>query len=565
MTTDAEVEKIARDEGLVIGAQRLGLTNHSEANLIAALARGASSRNTLISDTDVEALAALSNSSFFDVQIVLCEVIPKLVAAPSDVMVLVSTLVEKGGEDLAANQPNAAFRKWCAREECRADEVIALARAGDALALRHLVFALEAKEGVDEAFRSCAADGEERTAGVLALSRMTLDLDEAARALDVILVAVGQSSPAEAAGLIKAALDIAGKHPTLDRSDVAVALDRLSRSTDPVAVHLMATALYWHGNEMSDAEVVSCLRGLQSVDSDNGGTVRQIDDALQKLWSNRPREMGQAIAALISTTKGRVGNQALKGVLSAQGHDQERSLALLATEWLQQGDYHVCATLASHFSEINRTIPCLDIPPDVLPPEPADQIFVCRKAVGHFFLAPMTAASWIVAVLRRGGTAAHDAADLLFNPLLLNYRGAFKDWLEALLEEDAPGNDAIREALKRAQEVWDGFEAAREVVELEPSSAQRALVRFQEAEEAEQILEAAREKSIFANLFTTQTLLYGDRSSFSIMDGEGIRRPQTVNMAEMSVSSELPMGLIFDPVGTEWTLEVFRLERRAGA
>lgn len=547
----AEIELIGRTEGLVAGALRLDRSERKDAKLVAALARGGSSRKILTSEADAEALAELSGPRFFDVQTILCQVIPLLVASPPDVMALVSILVEKGGEDLAANQPNSAFRKWCSAEEHRTEEVIASARAGDPLALRYLVFALEAKADVEEAFQSAAADGEEQTAGVLALTRMPLDEDQAARALDSILIAASTAAPTETAGLIKAALDIAGKYSTLDRTALAAALDRFAASTAPFAVHLMATALYWHGVEMSDGEVASCLRGIQSVDPKNGGTVELIDDALRRLWSKRPDEVGQAIAALISNTKGLVGDRALDGILSANNRDQMVALTRLATEWLREGDYHVCSTLASHVSEINRTSPCFEVTPDVLPPEAADQVFVCRKAVGYFFIAPMTAAAWIVAVLRRGGPAAQDVADLLFDPLLVNYGGTLRDWLEGLLDEEAPGNDAIRDALQRAQEVWNGFDAAREVVELEPSSSRRALVRFQEAEEAERIQESARDTSIFAQIVTTQTLLYGDRSSFCIRDGEGNRRPQTVNMAQMSVRSELPKGLFFDRTGTE--------------
>ncbi|WP_146673532.1 hypothetical protein [Thioclava sp. F36-6] len=532
---------------------------------IAALARGASSRNTLISAADIRALDDLSGPRFFEVQMVLCEVIPQLVASPPDVMTLVSTLVEKGGDDLAATQPNAAFRVWCAIEDHRADQVIISARRGDALALRHLVFALQAKGDVEEAFRSAGTDGEERTAGVLALSRMTLNAGEAGRAIDIILSAAKPLPPTEAAGMIKAALDIAGKHSALDRHDLIGALDGLSGSSDPVAVHLMATALYWHGDEMSDTEVASCLRGIQNVVSENAGTVRQIDDALQKLWPTRPCEVGKAVADLISTTKGRVGNKALEGILSSLSPDQGRAFAQLATNWFLGGNYHVCSSLASHLSEIDRTTPCLDVPAEVLPVEASDQLFVCRKAIGFLFLAPMTAASWIVAVFRGGGSASADAAELLFNPLLLNYGGALKDWLEKLLEEEAPGNDVIREVLRRAQEVWGGLGAVREVVELEPSTARRALVRFQQEEEAESINKEAQKKSVFLNLVTRQTLLYGDRSSFSILDGEGRRRPQTVNMASFSVSSEIPMGLSIDPVGTEWIMEVFRYEQKAKA
>ena len=153
-----DVEKTARAEGLVAGAKQLDFSSHDDMEAIAALARGASARKNLVSDADIEAIAELSDASFFGVQGVLCEVIPLLDATPAEVMALASMLVERGGEDLAANQPIAAFRKWCAEDCSRAEAVIRAARAGDVLSLGHLVFALEAKGDADEAFRSASAD-----------------------------------------------------------------------------------------------------------------------------------------------------------------------------------------------------------------------------------------------------------------------------------------------------------------------------------------------------------------------------------------------------------------------
>lgn len=342
-------------------------------------------------------------------------------------MTLVSFLVEKGGEDLAANRPNAAFRQWCLNAAHRADDVIASARSGDPLALRHLVFALEAKEDVEEVFQAAAGTGEERKAGILALSRMTLSEGDAARAMHSILSDASAPLAMDVrTGQIYAALDIAGKIPSLDRTSLAGALANISGSSHPLAVHLLATALLRHGHNMSDAEVASCLQGIQYVDPQNRGTVQQIDDALRSLWPSRPGEVGKAIAELIASTSGQVGDRALDGIVSAQDANQRKALAHLATEWLNNGNYHVCSALASHVSEINRTSPCFEIPPDTLPTEAADQIFICRKAVGHFFLSPMTAAAWIIAVLRKDGPAAHEAAHLLFDPLLLNYGGGLK-------------------------------------------------------------------------------------------------------------------------------------------
>ena len=555
-----DVETTARTEGLVAAAKQLGVAGHDDTEAIAALARGASSRKKLVSESDSEAMDELSGPSFFEVQIVLCEVIPLLDAAPAEAMALTAMLVERGGEDMAAKQPNAAFRTWCAKDERRADAVIQMAREGNELSLNHLVFALEAKGDADEALRSASADGEERAAGALALSRMALDFEQAERAVALLLDTSETSASNDAVRLIEAALDIAGKHPEMDRGSLATSLQSLTPEKDPLVVHLMAYALRRHGEKMTESEIAICFRGISFVDPQNEGTVEEIESALRLLWPSRPLEVGQALAVVISRTKGQVGKQVLKSIFPCK--DQLPETAGVATKWLQDGDPCVCSALASHFSEINRTSPCIAVNPEDLPSDEIDQVFVCRKAVGYFFLAPMTAAAWIVAVLRKGGDAADSAAELLFDPLLLNYGGPLKDWLEGLLDKEATGNDSIREALTRAEEVLAGVGAAREVVEFEPSSSRRTLVGFQEAEKAERVLRAAQKKSILAQLGTTQTLLYGDRTSFGIRDGEGVRRPQTVNMVETSVRHELAKGLIFDPVGTERLLETYRFERR---
>ncbi len=558
-----EIERKIAAQGFFGTLQEFDRTDRKDEKLIREIAEAASQRSVLLSQQDVDLLSELSGSDFFSIQTIACEIIPLLDVAPSEVMNLVHLLVEKGGEDLAANQPNAAFRKWCASDSKRADEIVSSARASDPLSLRHLVFALESKGDFQEALRSAKASGEERIAGVLALSRMKLTLVEAAQAIEYILGIAETSEAKETAGLIKAALDMAGKHEDLDRAQFAEAFNRTTASDCPITVHLMASAVHMHLGQMCPEEVEICLKGILEVNPENRGTIREIDSALRRLWKINPQQAGQVAAKLISRTEGTIGTDELQGFFSATESDDRKNLGTLATSWLLAGNYYVCSTLTSHLSEINRTSPCVDIQPADLPVDAIDQVFLCRKAIGFLFLSPMTAASWIIAVLRGGhAEAASEVADLLFDPLLLNYGGALKDWLGDVSKADAPGTKAIKKAIQQANELWDGFEAAREVVELEPPASQRALVRFQEAEEAARIQEMAREKSIFAQIVTTQSLLYGDQSSFSMKDGDGNRRSQTVHMAEMSVSSELPKGVIFDPVGTEWLLEQFRHEQR---
>ena len=151
---------------------------------MAQIAAVASKRNRLFIEEDRAVLSALDKSKFFNVQTILCEVIPLLQTAPSELIELVQLLVEAGGADLAANQPNAAFRKWCEVDPRRSDEVIQLAKDGNEPARLHLVFALQAKADFGEVTACLDRSDEEQTAGVLALSRMQLNSEQVRAALE---------------------------------------------------------------------------------------------------------------------------------------------------------------------------------------------------------------------------------------------------------------------------------------------------------------------------------------------------------------------------------------------
>mgnify|MGYP005848326541 CR=1 FL=1 len=563
MRSPDELKRLAEVEGIVAATATLELSDYKDEALIGAIAAGGSRRNILISDRDLEILGSVSGTRFFGVQTILCEVIPRLDASSDDIIRLVSTLVEKGGDDMAANRPNAAFRQWCETDLERADAVIAAARGGDDEAMRHVVFALEAKGDAEEAFRCTQADGPQRTAGILALSRVSLDSDEAQRAVALIAKMATTATPAEAAGMLHAAYDVAAKHNDLDRTELVDALRARSDKAAPEVVHLMATALYRHAAKMTPEEFDLCATGLLAIDPTNIGTVNEIDGALREIWKTRPGDATRLAASLIERTEGRISQDDLDRFYHAVGNGDPQAMARLATSWLLNANIHVCATLHSLLSEINRTEPHFAVDPVDLPETAEEQVFLCRKAIGYLILSPMTAAAWIVAVLRGGHPDAKaQAADLLFEPLLVNFGGALKDWLERIVNHDAPGRSAIQHALDRARELQNGIEAAGEVVELEPSTHRRAQVQFMEAEEQEQVRERAQAMSIFAGMVTTQNLLYGDRSSFRVSDKDGRRHSQTTHMASMTVQTELPKGLIFDPIGFERMLDVLRREVR---
>lgn len=558
-TVKREIQK----HGFLGCVSKLKLSAYQDAELMAAIAANASKRNQLFTDMDREVLSTLDGSRFFEVQTILCEVIPLLQTAPSELIELVQFLVETGGADLTANQPNAALRKWCEVDPRRSDEVIQLAKDGDKLARLHLVFALQAKADFDEAIACLDRSDEEQTAGVLALSRMQLNSDQVLAALEQTIALALAADIKTSCGITKAIYDIVAKDKYVDRSLLLPVLDRLFASIDEYVIHLTASLLNWHQVEMSEDEIGKCLRQLASVKPENKGTIDEIDMALSKLVDRAEIQSGSSAArAIIDVSKGAIGSDALDSFFHKLTHGNTEQLAWLTTDWLYSGSFFSCAALNRAISEINQTAPVFAVDEIPLPETANEQIFLCRKAIGYLFIHPMTAAAFSVAVLERGHPEAKQhAIDLLYDPLLLSYSGALKDWLDAFAKDNETSRADIEKVLQRAQIVWDGCREAREIVEFEPSESARAVVNFQKMEEAERTRDEAGRRSIFADLFTTQYLLYGDRSAFSFMTSAEELEQKTMPFSEISISSELPKGIFVDPIGLDMLLHQFRNER----
>jgi len=557
------VEQEIQRFGFLGCISKLSLSAYQDKRLVSEIAAVASKRNRLFTEEDRTVLSALGRSKFFEVQTILCEVIPFLQTAPSELIELVQFLVETGGADLAANQPNAAFRKWCEVDPRRSDDVIQLAKDGDELARLHLVFALQAKADFDEAIACLDRSDEEQTAGVLALSRMQLNKDQVLAALEQTIALAMTADIKTSCGITKAIYDIAAKDKDVDRSLFLPVLDKLLASIDEHVVHLAAWLLNWHQVEMSEDEIGKCLRQLASVKPENKGTIDQIDMALSKLVDRNEIQSGSSAArAIIDVSKGAIGSDALDSFFHKLTHGNSEQLAWLTTDWLSSGRFFSCAALNRAISEINQTAPVVAVDEIPLPETANEQIFLCRKAIGYLFIHPMTAAAFSVAVLERGRPEAKQhAIDLLYDPLLLSYSGALKDWLEAFAKDNETSRADIEKVLQRAQMVWDGCREAREIVEFEPSESARAVVNFQKMEEAERTRDEAGGRSIFADLFTTQHLLYGDRSAFNIMKSAEELEQKTMPFSEISIRSELPKGIFVDPVGLDMLLHQFRNER----
>lgn len=500
---------------------------------------------------------------FFVIQHFFNKAIPKLGDLPvKRLMASVAKLVANGGNDGAAGQPNAAFREWCSMDVTRADDVIALARSGDDLAIDHLAFALEAKKD-PAAARAIAQEfpGKMRLFGLTALSRIAhADEDERARTIAKLPSLIDDvADDAVRSSVLMAAInpfETAGVPLTAEALDVV----RLStRTPGPFCVHQSAQLL-WNVKACRSPELIEVLvASVAYVDPSNKGTLDVLDMALERLLN----EGNRAIAiGLLRTLVLRTDQKFDAGSFDSFARSlvkNGKALPELVIPWLGSGEPRLCNAVSTFLKRPEEDRVILDL--DFSGYSETQIYFICRKSIGYMFLQPVTATSVLVSALRGASEPLADGiVELLFDPMLTNYGGELRRYLEAVSASD-PAYAGVQKALERQKAYVEGLEKAENIPELHPSEYRRQLERIRQVDFNREVNRKAHLQSIFRDIVRRSVLLHGSGSVTFVDDGAGGRRPISMQMHPHEYSVEWPRMEVVDPVGRDFMIRTFRAEK----
>ncbi|MBM3552237.1 MAG: hypothetical protein FJX45_10805 [Alphaproteobacteria bacterium] len=503
--------------------------------------------------------ASLAGHAFFTAQHFYCEAIPQLDTDAMALMECCRILIEQAGADGAATQPNGAFRTWCQNNPDEGSMVVREARAGDELAQRFVTFALQAANDIDSAidFVQSYVD-DRRVFGITALSGMTYaDTTAAHKALTVLeafVVDIGDDLVRSNALL--AAFDV------LKQQNDALIATRLimaaARDPGPGTLHGLARIIWLHNSLLNDQALRTAFLALELVNTEHIGTLRTLDMALRCLLGTK----SEALALDFLTVKLRSGSQPVKN-FEMTAHEltsgAPQRLYELIVRWFLSGSIALCRNVndlvgTNEEHAFDTTVQPLGL-------TSMQQIFLCRKAIGFLFLKPVVCCSIIVSVLRAGDKDVEPAAtELLFDPILLNYSGDAKEYLKRIPATDS-AYSPVQNVLAKDAEFYATLNATRTIKELHPSDYQRNVIRERMHDEMQVIRKMAESNSIFFDLTHRSTILYGKRSFTYVVDQDGTQRAVAIDLKSFSTSFEVPRREILDPVGLDYMLRVFQMEK----
>jgi hypothetical protein len=513
----------------------------------------------LVSVPSQPAFAGVTGHAFFVAQHLYCEAIPKLDTDVTALMECCRILIEKAGADGAAMLPNGAFLAWCQNNPNERAVVIRKARAGEELAKRFVMFALQAADELDLAIDFVQSYADDRqVSGMTALAGMTFaDSGAAQKAVAVLepFVADGSDDHVRINALL-AAFEVLKKQS--DGETARRLIEGAAREAGPNVLYGLARILWLHHALLSDQALRTVLIALEAINPEHLGTVRIVDMGLRQLLGTK----SEALALDFLTVKLREGNLSAEN-FEMTAHEltngNPRRLYGLIVRWFLSGSIALCSNVSELVGTDNERAFDNTVQPFGL--TPIQQIFLCRKAIGFLFIKPVVCCSIIVSVLRAGDKEVEGpVSELLFDPILVSYGGAAKEYLKRISATD-PAYRPIQSALAKDKDFYAGLDATGTIRELHPSDYQRDVVRQRTLDEMRTTHKMALSKSVLVSLVRRSTILYGKRSLTYVTDRDGRQRAVAMDLKSFSASFELPRREILDPVGLDYMLRVYRVEK----
>jgi hypothetical protein len=330
-------------------------------------------------------------------------------------------------------------------------------------------------------------------------------------------------------------------------------------------IYAASTIFGFHAGELSQPILRLISNCMQRVNPEHKGTLRNIDYGILHLLKVDREEAIQFLERLLHSHEGKLSLKEDFGNTAHAIYQDTAILSKILTRWFLQGDRVLCKAIhkicLSHFGDD------LPIQVDISELKSIDLIhvvFLARKTVGYLFTKPITAVSLIISLMRLSSDdqILHMLGELLFDPLLLNHPGKVRDYV---IRQAMPESGKVKETIDRALASIDKYlDVLREIPDLPAlhpiQTHKEAYLRYMSDMVASSYKEAQK-KSVFMNLISKSTILYGRKSIDYVYGGNGELHRTETPLKSHGLEMEYPRMESIDPYGLDYILRVFRAEQ----
>jgi hypothetical protein len=371
--------------------------------------------------------------------------------------------------------------------------------------------------------------------------------DERERVVAGLSGAIVDAGDYEKVAPLRAMLAIGLRAPANEQIGLS-ALALVADCPGPAIREAIAMELMFSRGKASEELISRAIEPLRETQASELAALDGIDHILSEAlgkpgWKDASRLLDHLLATG-AATMGRLDstqNRLLTG--------EADLLSATVAGWLASDDIHHIVAVRDLCRGAGEEAPIfeLDFGPESLSPARATRL--ARRCCALLILFSATIASVLVSLMRTGPAQAVPAiAQLLFDPLLVNYWSGPRTYLESVGAGAPPAvAAAIRSVLEAHDRYKRGIEAAGYIAEIQPSQHHRFLSGMKRHDEQREINKAAQKASVFASIFPTSLLLYGDAVIFDVHVEPGKTVREETRMQTHEFSQELPRLEIIAP------------------
>ena len=514
-----------------------------------------------------------SGPDFFMIRRVFEKTLLHIDAPMRDVMHCVLHLYLGAGQDMAAGTVFNSYIAYCEKDLARPLEAMQIIEG------EHDQFADILPSTVAAGSR---IDNQHYLAEVLRLSRHSAKVlrRRAVFSLSRIAWPKGAKVPEEAlAGLEKSASEeddeilasVIKSGFTFYQQDkttearVTALIDKALSKGDECALHAGAEIFGFETKEIPAPLLDVILGHLKQVKPANKGTINNIDYGITSLL--KEAAVKKALRFLEGLLPPHMGTLTIKVFDSAADKilTNKTLLNRVTTRWLLNGAPALCESVQNIVETLRNDTLSIDIDTSELMTKDFNHIvFVARKAIGYLFMKPVTAKSILISLMRLApdDEIRRCLGKLLFDPLLINYPGSAREYVEAQARRETGKVKAMLDkALAELTAYLETLSAVPVLAALHPGQTHREAYRRYAGELFEASMKEAEKDSVFLHLASKSTLLYGRKSINYIHGIGGPPRRMEMPMKSYSVEIESPRMEHLDEHGLEYMRRVFRAER----
>jgi len=509
---------------------------------------------------------------FFYARFIFEEAFPKLEGASLEATKCTIHLITEAGQDLVAHTPANAFRLFLDASPTRPNEVLALIEQ-DPVALSMLLpvtiaagFARDRASFTKEVVRlSQAPTIDLRRPAVFSLGSIEL-LEREEVPEEVISALETAASEVNDDGVLAAAVTAATAIFREHRKGASrlekVIRDALEKGGE-WTLDAASSALAIRSGKLGQPLVELLAGRLREVPLANAGTINRIDLGISALLNSASRDV--VLTLLEAILRRSPLDKQLKTFASARSTilASPALLSKVVTRWIATGEGTLCKAAADLVQEASHRDPIIEADADELPLKDEGSLaFTARKAVGYLFFWPVTAASFVVSLMRLG--AVGSLKQLLLDPLLLNYTGSVQEFLQKRLKSEPEAvSEGIVECIQAMEDYLTKVRSGADLRELRPSEAQRSAFHRSFSQKMSNSFETAQAEMPLLSLVRRSIVLHGRGSVQHVAHQDGSLHRADMMFKTLGAEMEFPrMGRI-DEMGMQLRLRRLQAERKA--